>query len=428
MIRFKAGDPKGVPSGYEGVMSPTDIVIPSCGLEDLERALFDMFDKELSFEVTQPKTSSMKKVPVLFSSGEKWAMLKGNRGIRDKTDSVILPLISITRTSIEQDVTNDITGRGINHQTAEILIKRQLSSADREYQNLINKLYIKNQLNVAVGHDEAITGQLSTKREIGSLSNDPDVIKGGLMISDRLKNVWEVITLPSPQFYTAKYSIIFWTQYQSHMNEMIEKFFSSLLTPGNCLKLETPKGYWFIATLDGGTFEPDTNFSDQAGQERLIKYKFSMSVQGYFFATNIPGVPVPAKRVISCPTVSFAVENAFEMTSEESTQEDPWLGADDPTLPSEVGEQKYRRDQRAVPILFPRTDRIDGGDAAKRVDANGRPYSGRGKYVKRKVLDVKTGKIVESLVRLVSRNSQGEEVYTGVLDTTGLSIDVFNKS
>ncbi len=421
MIRFKSGDLKGVPSGYERHESP-ELTIPSCGISDVDSSIFNLFDKELKFEVGS-QNESIKQVPVIFASGEKWAMIKNMRALRDKNDTIILPLITIIRTDILQDAHEDVCGRGINQQTGELVIKRQLTSDDRNYQSIVNKLLIKNQLNIAVKKGEGIPGQIETDRNIGSLANNVEVIDGGLLIPNRMENIWEIITIPSPQFYTAKYKIIFWCQYTTHMNQMIEKLFSSLLTPGNCFKLETNKGYWFIATLDGNSISPDTNFSDQAGQERIIKYEFTMKVPAYILASKAPGMPVPLRRTISAPSIKFAIENTTvqDSSATDDGENGPWLGSDDPSLPISI-KSTGEIDQRDRPSeLFRRTDLQDEGDLALALDSNGRKINPRGTYSKRQVYDPKTGTISNQYARVVSTTKQGEEVLTG------FTLDIKNK-
>lgn len=426
MIRFKSGDLRGIPSGYDRTSGPMDTTIPPCGVEDVDVSVFELFDKEIKFEVGSTGVEEVKRVPIVFASGEKWASLKNSRTLRDSNGRIRLPLITIVRTSVDQDPAADICGRGINQQTGEIVIRRKLSSRDREYQNLINRLGIVNQSNVAVERGKNASRQISTDREVGTLTNDVGVLAGGLMVPDRLNNVWEIISIPSPQFFTSRYEVTFWTQYAKHMAQLIDMFFSSLLTPGNCFKLETKKGYWFLAFPDSTSFVSDTNFSNQAGQERIIKSKISMRVPGYIVAARSPGMPVPVRRTLSNPVIEFMVEPNISELSTDSTEDDPMLlGADDPTLPFEAKRLSARRDARStVPITHQRSDLIDHGDPALRTDANGRPYRGRGKYVRRLVIDPTTGRPTERLVRLVSRTPQGEETYAAVSDSSGLTIDV----
>jgi hypothetical protein len=172
-------------------------------------ALFRLFDDEIRFEVA--RQGETRKVPVIFAAGEKWAMLKRGRALRDKNGVLILPLITVLRTDVKQDPATDITGRGINQQTGEMVIRRRLDRTDRGFQNLINRLYLKNQRNLAVKPDEALDGQVATNRIIGDLSEDPTTDDGGLLAANGQRNVYEIITIPAPQYFSATYQVTFWT-------------------------------------------------------------------------------------------------------------------------------------------------------------------------------------------------------------------------
>jgi len=248
--RFSPQPRGSLSSGYDH-QNISDVQIPSCGLEDVDVALFSIFDKELRFYVTNNeaiKESNLKKVPVIFAAGEKWAMLKKGQPLRDKSGTLILPLITVMRTGVEQSVATDIIGRGINQQTGVLKVRRKLDSSDRVYQNLINKIYLINQQNVAVNPtDPHVMNQLLTTREVGSQRNDLNITNGALMTPNIADNIYETLTLPAPQFFSAKYEITFWTQYTQQMNQLMEVFMSSFLPQGQCFKLSTNKGYWFVA-------------------------------------------------------------------------------------------------------------------------------------------------------------------------------------
>lgn len=329
----------GMRSGYNNPNTVNDLSIPSCGLEDVDKAIFDLMNKQIPFTVMS--NDELQKVNVIFAAGEKWAVIKKKKQIRDRQGRLILPLITIGRTSIEQDPTKDITGRGINQQTGEMIICRRLASDDRNYQNLLNRLYIKNQTNIA----QLVSDSLSTTRTIGDMFSDVDVAKGGLLKSNRSKNIWETITAPTPQFYTAHYEVIIWTQYTTHMNEIIELFMSSQLPQGNAFKISNPdnSGYWFIATVENNEYTPENNFDDMFEQDRIIKHKFNISVPAYIFASKVPGAPVPIRRYLSCTEIEFGVDVNVNEINVNNTIKDPFLGMDDPTLPLENHSPEYLR-------------------------------------------------------------------------------------
>jgi hypothetical protein len=352
MIRYTARPKRrfGVdplPSGYQDKISPQGLTVPSVGIEDVDRALFELFNSQIPF-ATAGENSDMKKVPVIFYAGEKWALNKRLRPVRDRNNSLVLPLITAVRTSIVQGAAEDISGRGINQQTGEIVVQRRLASSDRDYQNLVNRMLLQHQPNLAVSPSQADAGQLTTLREQGDLSADPTVLQGGVLLPNRRRNVYETIVVPSPQFFTAQYDVTFWTQYTTHMNQLLEQLISSALPQGNAWRIETPAGYWFVATVDANTYTAETNTDDYSQVERIIRYKFTVKVPGYILATAVPGAPVPIKRYLSAPNVEFNLGAGGSFVEGISTIDDPFLGADDPTLPLAAMDDAppRRRDQR----------------------------------------------------------------------------------
>lgn len=336
-----------LPSGYENVFGTSDLTIPSCGIEDVDVSLFRLFDKEIVPEVGGKKSEDLKKVPVVFAAGEKWAMLKNGRPLRDRNGSLIIPLITIVRSETKQSLAEDVCGRGINQQTGEIVIRRKLSKSDRQYQALINKIFLKNQQNVAVRTtDTTVPDQITTDRTIGKLTDDKAIADGAYLTPNLMNNVYETIVVPSPQFYTSKYQVTVWTQYVTHANQILEKLFSSFLPQGQSWRLDTPKGYWFVASIDDGSMETETNFDDMTQQERFIKHTFTVSVPSYLFATSSPGAPIPVKRYVSFPIVKFEADT--EVYSQGDEEESMYvLGSDDPTLPLDE-QQNNRIDQRSI--------------------------------------------------------------------------------
>lgn len=356
----------GLESGYNGT-SVSSLTIPPVGVEDVDRALFKLFDSELNIQVHTSETNrqALMRVPVIFSAAEKWALVKRQKLVRDRNGSLILPLITVVRTSVEQSTEGDIAGRGINQQTGEIVIKRRLDALDRGHQGLINRMLLGHQANLAVSPTAADVGQLATRNPVGSLSLDPIVSEGGLMLPDRRDNVWETIVVPAPQFFTATYDVTLWAQYNFQATQMIEHIIASFLPQANSWKLETSKGYWFIARVEGNAYVADNNFEEMSAEERIIKHKLTVKVPGYILASGVPGAPVPLRRYVSSPTVSFDVGVGADEELGIGQVEEPFLGADDPTLPSEVAKNG-RRDQRdsGRTRLYPGKESISPHDPA----------------------------------------------------------------
>lgn len=431
--RYKTGSTKRfgqspLPSGYDGASGPEDFSIPPVGIEDIDTAIFDLFNDEIPLLVTAPGPSGVaitKRVPIIFSGGEKWAMLKKGRAMRDRNGSLILPLISIGRKNITQTPNNDIAGRGINQQGGELVIRRRLAGSDRAFQNLINRTLIPNQENVAVGHESpSVTDQITTGRDVGDRTNEPTIQDGGLLLPNRRDNVWETIVVPAPQFFTATYDVIIWTQYDVQMNQIIEQLISSFLPQGNAWKIEATdrsgakKGYWFIASVDGNLFSTQNNFEDMSTTERMIKYQFTINVPGYILASRTPGAPVAIRRYVSVPTIDFSIATGIDELNESLGIDDPFLGADDPTLPlsdNPTGTTDQRRDGRTR--LHP--NRNSPHDPA----LSTRPRGSQGQRYKKITGVNHRGETVCRYIKIKTVNEHtGETVYSPDTDFGGLKI------
>lgn len=356
--RFNADSKGGLPSGYNN-HNHSSFVVPTCGIEDVDRAMFNLFDKDLNLNVSSQE--AVTPVKTIFAAGEKWAMIKKKKDIRDKNGRLILPLITIGRTNVEQDSHKDITGRGINQQTGELKIRRKLSTEnDRGYQNLINRLFLNNQSNVSVNRGTKNLNadqQLMSDREIGDLTNDLDVADGALLKPPTDKNIWETITIPAPQFFSAHYEVTIWTQYTEHMNQILESLLAAQLPQGNAYKIANPlkSNYWFIATIDENSYKPNNNWDDMFEQDRIIKYEMSMTVPGYMLVPVSPNAPLAVRRYVSSAQIEFKTSLTDDMTNVQQNDilnpnvtSDPWLGADDPTLPFDHINQSrtQRKDSR----------------------------------------------------------------------------------
>ena len=126
-----------LPSGYEdGGGAPSEnYTIPSCGIEDCDRGMHALFNETIKFSVQTygggQEAIYLKKPQVIFATGEKFALAKKLRPPRDKNQVLLLPAISIRRTSVSQ-TPEDITGRGMNQFTGDLVIKRRLAPEDQD--------------------------------------------------------------------------------------------------------------------------------------------------------------------------------------------------------------------------------------------------------------------------------------------------------
>lgn len=287
-------------SGFEESES-LEFTIPSCGIRDVDEAVFRLFNDDIGFVVDRKaalnKDRNPRKPFVIFAVGERFALAKKLKPPRSKQGNLILPAISIRKTGLKQDY-EDMTGRGMNQTTGNIVIKRRLSEEDRDYQNLVNKLAMENL--VKPPSSERGTGEVGPDKYIGTK-------QGGVLEPHLGDNVWEIISIPQPQFYTISYEVIFWTDKTLHMNELIEKIMSSYLPQDKSFKLVTPKGYWFMAYVK--EISQTDNFEDFAEEERTVRFAFTMDVKGFLLVPEGDTDKVPIRRWLSSPNISFGVHS-----------------------------------------------------------------------------------------------------------------------
>ncbi len=302
----------GISTGYEGDNVPADFKIAPCSIEDVDRAVFTLFDKEMTHPLFVGQDESRKKVPAIFATGERFALVKRKIPIRDKNNALILPLVSIRRSAIELVPSSEY---GLPGATGPLTIKKRLSSRDPRYQSIVNRMRLQRQDNIASrlnfanvpSERDARPGRVASRR-----NNKPtfferyDSDKGYLLSPNLGNNIFEIVTVPFPKFYKATYEITYWTQYTAHMNQMIENTVNSVETQGRNFKVISDKGYWFVVHLDT-SFSPGDNFDDFSSDERIIRYSFTVHVYSYFIANQNPGQMSPFRYQMSAPQINFGV-------------------------------------------------------------------------------------------------------------------------
>ena len=158
--------------------------------------------------------------------------------------------------------------------------------------------------------------------------------------------VTEIISMSNPRYFSATYEITLWTQYLQQMNNVIEAIVTNYTNgPSKSFRLESDKGYWFVGYVDPG-FTGDLNFDSMTDAERIVKYNFSISVNGYIINPEFPGSQTTVRRTLSAPKISFDTDltNSSQQTvvatvsgKPEHHQNQDLEHVDDPVPGSGVG-------------------------------------------------------------------------------------------
>ena len=377
-----------VNGGYEGENITHNYTIPSCGLEDVDKAVFNLFDKQIPlFYEAHGET---KRVPVIFATGERFAILRRKRPITDRSGALILPLISINRNAIE-----NVPQKGIaNNQMFPNIVTKRISRKDMEYRQLNN-----------------IEGLENVKFETNSKEK-------ALSLHPNLENnIIETIEMPPVKYFGVTYEVTLWSSFTSQMNNLLETIMSSYThNPGQNIKIESDKGYWFNAFIDS-SFSPDSTYSDFTDAERFIKTNLTLNTTGYLIQPNLKNGKVGLRSYFSSPDISFEVNSDYaniesqqlgiQDSDSDSRLLDDLRTEDDPVPSSGVGVNSKQN-----LVNLQKYDKSNGRSLNS--DASGKGYDRVGEFNSEYTRNKKTairkpdGTIVEVSIK---QGGKGETIY-----------------
>ena len=145
-----------------------------------------------------------KKVPVVWASSERAFQTKNYSNLRDETGTLILPVISVQRVSVERSLSKKL---GIS--------PNQMTEVD-DYR----------------GGGVTIAREINQEKSRNFANADGD-LRSGLFRSIRCndKIVYNTYTIPTPTYLNLTYKVVLRSEYQQQMNTMVSPFVS--LVGGN---------------------------------------------------------------------------------------------------------------------------------------------------------------------------------------------------
>lgn len=167
-------------------------------------------------------------VPVLFSTGEKWAAAQRAGYLRDKNGAIQSPLIMLRRTSMDPrtDLENNNVLRGISYNTGnKMLFERKYTAANR-YDRF------------------SVYNQITPMREFYAVD--------------------------FPKFVSVNYDLVIWTNGMEHLNEICEQI---IYYDGKAWG----DAYKFITYTDTPSFE----LTNDIGSDRIVRAAFTLRTQGH---------------------------------------------------------------------------------------------------------------------------------------------------
>ena len=234
-------------------------VMPST-LETIDGAMMRFIDEELNLSVTT--NDGFKKVPVLWVSAERSYQLKHNKDLRDPEQTLILPLITVNRASINKEVNrrgtvyanlypiNDAKGGTIT------VARRINQKKTAEFQNA--------QAARRYGPNKDVAGKMTnTNKQNMSIQHV----------------VYETITMPIPTWITVNYEISLRSEYQQQLNQLVNPF---VTVPGNSRmpKRISYENHYYELFIDGN-FVNGSNKANLGMERRNYEHTINIEVLGY---------------------------------------------------------------------------------------------------------------------------------------------------
>ena len=123
---------------------PEDFELPPCGIEDIDRAVFKLFDEELPLYFT--RKGNTEKIPVIFATGERAFILRRNKPLTDRSGALILPLVSVMRSGLDHEATAN--GFGVGPGDGNLIIAKRKHKESIDFFNRVNAEGLQNQNNI----------------------------------------------------------------------------------------------------------------------------------------------------------------------------------------------------------------------------------------------------------------------------------------
>ena len=207
----------------------------SITLKDVDTAVLNHVKNVMKPRVREANETF--KIPVYYGNEERWKAVRKRGVLRDKNNSLILPLIMLRRTEVSR---NDLSGQSFPHDVG------------------------RNQIDVV-------------RANKWSKDNQYDRFS----VQQGVQPVYDVVTTGMPNYADITYEFILWTNFIEQMNPLVESF------------VDQSNTYWgdgtnnkFLCNIDSVS---DASEMNQDG-ERFIKSTFSVTSKAYLLPEYLNSV------------------------------------------------------------------------------------------------------------------------------------------
>jgi len=258
----------------------TIINLQPSNLENIDAAIFNWVNEKLNIFATSNR--GWEKAPVIWVSAERAFQSKRDKGLRDAEGALILPLISVERTSVAKD----LAFKGSLQ--ANIFPRNDYKGGSIPLDRVINQVKTKNFQNEYA------------KREYGQLNFKVKPINKQVVYTYR--------SIPMPVYVTVMYKIMLRAEYQQQINELSQPFM--VATGGINAFILRERGHRYEGFMQP-SYEQENSVGDMGDEERMYQTGIEIKVLGYLIGgegnqktpqiverENAVKVKLPRERVI----------------------------------------------------------------------------------------------------------------------------------
>ncbi len=223
-------------------------------IENIDTAMYNFINDQMNLHAHDG--DGFKKVPVIMASAERAVLSKKDTRVRDEEGAIILPVITIERTSLVKSPSE----KGTVWANVPALDKVKGGNIP-----VVQKIVQDKTANFKNARSARKKGQL----------NFPDKVE---------KTVYKTISIPLPVYVTIMYEITITTEYQQQMNQLVVPF---VTVPGGINYIIIRDGVHRYEGFIQQDYSHENNISDFSNEERKFETKFNIKVLGHLIGDGV---------------------------------------------------------------------------------------------------------------------------------------------
>jgi len=306
--------------GEQGI----EIPFRPSNIETVDFALHEWLEERMN--IFSDTFRGWKQIPVIWVSAERAVLSKKSQSLRDDDGMLILPVMTLERTGVEKDLRR----KGI--------IQAHLPEMTDGIGGVGGQITIAKKINVDKTGDFANASSAVKWGDVGT--GGPNFNVRGRRTK---KVVYDIYSIPTPVYVTAKYEINIKTEYQEQMNEILTPLV--VYTGGVNQFILQKDGHRYEAFV-GQTFTFDNSVNNLGETERVYQTKITIDVLAYLLGEgpnrdtprfarreNAVEVRLPRERVIVGDIPDWLDRSFFRGGEIAPTHQFRDIGTDAPKTP-----------------------------------------------------------------------------------------------